>query len=314
MRRPLIEFNLSSDDLNRMFGPSNELTVKSWEKRWMDNIVENLRLYPQPVPMRSLLTQVNRHVSLVCGAGPSLRKLKKRAHLIPKDWGIVCVDSAVGAVLAAGLRPTLVISMDGDQVGLDSYGEAVIEGFTALKQAYPDTPVVLDLVCCPGVSELVQSPVWFRSVGDPAHILGRYVQRECPEIDQVGHGGNVGSMCLILAKFWCYSRHVCLLGFDSSMREGTKRNGYAHDRVMPDHHHYIDVSDIYGRPLTTMANLHNYKWWAEHFCYTNDDVEWINCNDGGFLGVASPGENYNHFKYLTLEQAVDHLKDHGEDD
>jgi hypothetical protein len=98
------------------------------------------------------------------------------------------------------------------------------------------------------------------------------------------------------------------------MKEGTKRNGYSTDQEMPEHHHYLDVGDIYGRPITTMANLHNYKWWAEHFCYMNDDVEWINANDGGFLGVKDQVANFNHFKYLTLEQAVEHLKDHSEDD
>ena len=314
MRRPQQEFHLTPDDLTRMFGPSNDITVKSWEKRWLDNIVANLQLHPHPVPMRSLLTKVNKHVALVCGAGPSLRKLKKRAHLIPPEWGIVCVDSAVGAVLDAGLKPTLVVSMDGDQTGLDSYGEAVIQGFTKLSSVAPDTPVVLDLVCCPGVSELVQNPYWFRAVGDGQHIVTRYANQQCPDVDQMGHGGNVGSVCMILAKFWCYARHCVLIGFDSAMKEGTTRNGYANGVEMPDHHAYMEVCDIYGRPITTMANLHNYKWWADHFCHMNDDVEWINANDGGFLGVKDPGSNFSHFKYLTLEQAVDHLRDHGEDD
>lgn len=314
MRRPLLDFHLTTEQLTQMFAPSNEVTVRSWEKRWMENVVANLQLHPKPVPMRALLTEVNHHVSLVCGAGPSLRKLKKRAHLIPPNWGIICVDSAVQAVLEAGLKPTMVVSMDGDQVGHDSFGEKVIQGFTSLGEHHPEVPVVLDIVCCPGVTELVKKPVWFRSIGDGDHIVTKYVNRECPDVTQMGHGGNVGSVCLILSKFWCFSRHVVIIGFDSSMQEGTSRTGYWHGAAMPERHQFIEVVDIYGRPLITMANLHNYKWWADHFCYQNDDVEWINANDGGFLGVRDPASNFNHFKYLTLEQAVDHLKDHGEDD
>lgn len=314
MRRALHDFHLTPEELTRMFGPSNEVTVRSWEKIWLNNIVENLQLHPHPVPMRSLITQVNRHVSLVLGAGPSLRKLKKRAHLVPPEWGIVCVDSAVLAVLEAGLKPTLVVSMDGDQRGLESYGGVVIEGFKRLRETYPETPVVLDLVCCPGVSELVENPVWFRGISDGTHIVTKYADQQCPEVDQMGHGGNVGSVCMILSKFWCFSRHCVLMGFDSSMQEGTKRGGYWHGADMPDHHLYLDVCDIYGRPIVTMANLHNYKWWADHFCYMNNDVEWINANDGGFLGVKDPACNFNHFTYLTLDKAVEYLKDHGEDD
>jgi len=188
MRRALEDFHLTADDLTQMFGASNEITVTSWEKRWLDNIVANLQLHPHPVPMRSLLTKVNRHVSLVCGAGPSLRKLKKQAHLIPKEWGVVCVDSAVKAVIEAGLEPTLVISMDGDQTGNDSFGEAAVEGFKLLAETYPETPVVLDLVCCPGISELVENPVWFRSASDGTHIVPKYANQQCPQVDQMGHG------------------------------------------------------------------------------------------------------------------------------
>lgn len=314
MRRPLVDFNLTSEQLEQMFAPSNELTIKSWEKRWMDNIVENLQLHPTPRSGQELLTNLNRHVVLACGAGPSLRKLRKRAHLIPPEWGIICVDSAVKAVLEAGLRPTLVVTMDGDNEGVASFGDTIHAGFDMLAAAYPETPVLTDLVACPSIVEKVRNPYFFRSVGDPAHILGRFVARECPHILQMGHGGNVGSVCLIMAKFFCFARHVVILGLDSAMKEGSTRNGYWDNRMMPEIHQYLDVCDIYGRPITTMANLHNYKWWADHFCFFNDDVEWINANDGGFLGVCGPNENYNHFKYLTLEQAVEHLRDHGEDD
>lgn len=310
MRRPLIEFNLTEEQLSQMFGPSNDLTIKTWEKRWLENITANLLWCPNPKPMRELLTTINRHVSVVVGAGPSVRKLKKRAPLIPPDWGVITTDHSLLAVLDAGLKPTLVVTMDGHQ----ETEPILLEGFTKLAEMYPDVPVLTDLVTCPSVVELIKNPYWFRSVGDANHILTKYVQRECPQVDQIGHGGNVGSVCCIMSKFFSFSRHVCLIGFDNAMQEGSKRNGYWYGRTMPEDHCYLDVCDIYGRPLTTMANLHNYKWWLEHFCHVNDDVEWINCNDGGFLGVADQAHNFNHFKYLPLERAVEHLQGHGEDD
>ena len=204
-------------------------------------------------------------------------------------------------------------SHDPVQIDEDSFGAIALRGFDELAKVHPDVPVILDLVVCPSIAKRVKNPYWFRSAGDPEHMVTRYVNRECPQVDQLAHGGNVGSMAMILAKFWCFSRHVCILGYDSSFKEGTKSNGYWYNADMPQRHHFVDVVDIYGRPITTMMNLHNYKWWAEHFCWFNDDVEWINCNDGGFLGVASPVENYNHFKYMPLEMAVEYLKDHSED-
>lgn len=308
--RRLIDFNLSSEQLESMFGPSNDLTIRSWEKRWMDNLVTNLNTYPVPETASKLIGQVTRHTSLVCGAGPSLRKLKRHASKIPPYWGIVATDHSLLGVLEAGLKPTLVCTMDGHQ----ETEPVILEGFKRLAAEHPDVPVLVDLVCCPSVVELLSNPFFFRSCGDPAHILGKVVNRECPHVDQMGHGGNVGSVCTIVSKFFMYSRHIVLIGMDFAMAAGTNRDGYWYGREMPDEHSYLPVGDIYGRPLQTMANLHNYKWWQDHFCYQNDSVEWIIANDGGFLGVAGPTDNYNHYKYLPLDKAIEYLSGHDEHD
>jgi hypothetical protein len=310
MRRKLVEFDVTPEQLDQMFGPSNDLTIKSWTNRWLDNVVDNLRLCPNPRPLSQLLTRINYHVMLACGAGPSLRKLKKRASLIPPEWGIVATDYSLLAVLEAGLKPTLVVSMDGHQ----ETEPDLLKGFEILAQRFPETPVVVDIVSCPSVIEQVRNPFFFRSMGPHENLINRFVMRECGHIDQMGHGGNVGSVCCILAKFFCYARHVVLLGFDSSMQEGTMRGNYWNGKEGGEQHQYIQVCDIYGRPIWTMANLHNYKWWLDHFCYCNDDVEWINSNDGGFLGVCGPQANFNHYTYLPLDRAVEHLAGHGEDD
>lgn len=310
MRRSLVDFEVSPEQLAKMFGPSNEVTVKSWEKRWLDNVIENLRIVPKPKPLSALLTQINTHVALCCGAGPSLRKLKKRAPLIPPEWGVVGCDYSLLAILEAGLKPLFVVSMDGHQ----ETEPAVLEGFARLAREYPEVPTITDIVSCPSVTEQLTNPYFFRSMGDHTNLINRYVMQQCSDIDQIGHGGNVGSVCCILSKFFAYARHVVLIGFDSSMKEGTTRQNYWNGKTAPDEHAYISVCDIYGRPLTTMGNLHNYKWWLDHFCHSNPDVEWINANDGGFLGVCGPSSNYNHFTYLPLEKAVEHLKDHGIDD
>lgn len=316
MRRPLVEFNVTTEQLEQMFAPSNELTTKSWEKRWMENIVENLNIiqatWGEARPMADLIGKINNHISWVVGAGPSVRRLKKYAKDFDPTWGILATDHSLLPVLMAGLKPTLVVTMDGHQ----ETEPIILQGFDMLNQMYPETPVLTDLVCCPSVVEKIKEPYFFRSAGNPAHILTKYMMREVKDYQrmQMGHGGNVGSACLVMVKFFCFSRHVGIIGLDSSMREGTQRNGYFYDRQMPEDHQYVQVSDIYGRPITTMANLHNYKWWADHYCFMNDEIEWINANDGGFLGVCSATENYKHYKYMTLPEAIAYLKEHGEED
>jgi hypothetical protein len=310
MRRTLVEFEVTMEQLAKMFSGSNELTVRSWEKRWLDNVVENLRTVTTPRPLKQLLTNVNTHVALCCGAGPSLRKLKKRAPLIPPEWGVIACDYSLLAVLEVGIKPLFVVTMDGHQ----ETEPAVLEGFARLAKEHPDVPVIADIVSCPSVVEQLTNPYFFRSMGEHSNTLNRYVMQQCPQIDQIGHGGNVGSVACILAKFWSFARHVVLIGYDSAMREGTYKENYWNGKNGDDDKQYVEVCDVYGRPIMTMGNLHNYKWWLDHFCYMNNDVEWINANDGGFLGVCGPDRNYNHYTYLPLEKAVEHLKDHSIDD
>ncbi|MCL6456710.1 MAG: DUF115 domain-containing protein [Gorillibacterium sp.] len=309
MRRPLITFPMKVDEVNSCFEPSNRLTVDSWDDRWLENVKYNLtRFHPLPL-IRDLVYDIpNKHVVLVLGAGWTLLKLKAYAQQIPKSWGIVCADRAVSFLLECNLLPDLVVSIDGNQEDEST----IVEGMRRLP---PEVPVMLDVVCCPTVTQLVKRPYFFRSVSDlktkAADYLAEYETKHNVKIDTIGHGGNVGSVCVIASKYFLFARHVVLLGMNFSLCEGTRDVDSWERRVLTDEHKFVDVTDIYGRPIRTLANLHNYRLWLELFCHQNDDVEWVNCNDGGYLGVHSATHNYDHFTYETLPMAIQRLGDHG---
>lgn len=316
MRRPLVEFPLTPDDMDRLFAPSNTLTIDSWDDRWLENIQRNLYMHPTPTPVSRLVQEPNFHTILVCGAGWTLRKLKPYASMIPPSWGIICADRALQFLLDVGLKPSLVITMDGDQEDQPIMQAA----FDRLATEHPDVPVMVDLVCCPTIVRKLKRPYFFRSMTDERAkamiFLRKYLDdNDDVKLDQVGHGGNVGSVCTIVAKYFYYARHVVLTGFNFSMEEGTKNiDTWERREVDMEKHQMLDVSDIYGRPIRTMANLHNYRTWQEYYCFSNDDVEWVLCNDGGYLGVHDLAQNYKHYTYETLPQAIARLGDHGLED
>lgn len=317
MRRPLVEFPLKPDDMNKLFGPSNDLTVKSWDDRWLDNLQRNLYLHPVPRPCSLLVTeQPNYHTVMVCGAGWTLLKLKPYAAQIPKSWGIFATDRSLAFLLDLGIKPSLVVTMDGNQEDHPKMQAA----FDRLAVEHPDVPVLVDLVTCPTIVKRIKNPYFFRSSTDEtakAMIYLREYLEANPDVklDQIGHGGNVGSVACIIAKYFFYMRHAVLVGFNFSMAEGTNNiDSYEMVPIDETQHSFANVSDVYGRPIRTLANLHNYRTWQEYFCYSNDDVEWVNCNDGGFLGVHDPSSNYDHFTYETLPEAIKRLGDHGLED
>lgn len=317
MRRKLVEFPLTPDQLGELFKGSNELTVDSWDDRWLDNVQRNLYMHPVPNPCSGMLySEPNYHTMMVCGAGWTLRKLKPYAADVPKSWGIISTDRALMPLLEWGLKPCLVVTMDGNQEDMPQMQAA----FERLAAEHPDVPVLTDLVTCPSIVKKIRRPYFFRSMTDErakAMVHLRKYLEDNPDVklDQIGHGGNVGSVCTIVAKYFYYARHVVLTGFNFSMAEGTRNvDSWEAHPVDEAKHSLIDVSDLYGRPIRTMANLHNYRTWQEYFCYTNDDIEWVNCNDGGFLGVHSAEANYNHYTYETIPQAIARLGDHGLED
>src|SRR5512135_3415857 len=100
-RRPKMEFNVTTEQLEAMFAPSNILTTQSWEKIWQDNIIENLRNNNDPRPMSELVGMLTHHIAWVIGAGPSVRKLKKYGKDFDPAWGVFVTDHSLLPALEA---------------------------------------------------------------------------------------------------------------------------------------------------------------------------------------------------------------------
>jgi hypothetical protein len=314
INRARVRFPVESIDFAKLFAGSNQLTIASWEDRWIHNLHFNRKLIDdRDITYKSavdLLHIPQYHKVVVCGAGPSLGRQARYLRDIPPDWGIVCADHAVHAVLDQGCKPTLVISMDGDQTD-DPY---IQEGMRRLRYGYPDVPTLLDVVSCTTITAQVANPYWFRTVTSPEARVVQFVRDLFPNITTIGHGGNVGSVTLIMAAFFLFAKHVIIIGMDSSLAPGLGRKLYYHDQVAADTHQYVDVHDIYGRNVQTIGNLHNYKIWLDHFTYMNNHIEWINANDGGYLSVNSAVDVFEHYRYMPLKNAIEYLKAHGPDD
>jgi hypothetical protein len=313
LTRKTVRFPVEQINFEAMFGGSNKLTIKTWEERWIANVKYNRDLVDKGMQYKTaldLLALPRHHIAIVCGAGPSLKRQARYLRNVPKEWAILCADHALLPVLEEGIEPSFVVSMDGDQTP-DIY---IQEGIKRLRYGYPAVPVLLDVVACPTITNQVKNAYWFKSASDPETKIMRYVQELFPDITKLGHGGNVGSAVAIVATYFMFARHIILVGLDSSLAPGRERVIYYHGQIASDEHKYIDVHDIYGRNIQTVGNLHNYKIWLDHFTYSNSHVEWINANDGGYLGVNSMYDNFEHYQYMPLKDAIEYLKKHGDDD
>ncbi len=191
---------------------SDDYSVQAYfGKRWFANAIRNLLAAegpPPPLPPTRTIA--------VAAAGPSLDRQLERLR---RDRGVLFLlstDTALPALLAAGLPPDAVISIDCQHISyyhfMDGYPEAV--------------PLFLDLASPPVVASRVAAPRFF-SGGHPLTVYAASRWRSFPMIDT--SGGNVTYAAVSLADALGAER-IELYGADFSYPDGEPyaRGTYIH--------------------------------------------------------------------------------------
>jgi hypothetical protein len=181
---------------------ADDYTVQAtFGQKWFVNTLANL-----PAAERSVgaVAPVNR--AIITGAGPSLERQLQHLSELRRDALLIASDTSLPALLAAGFRPDLVISIDCQQISYHHF----------LQGIPPNIPLVLDLASPAVLTRLTPEVLFFSS----GHPFSRYVSRrwrQFPVLDT--SGGNVSHAAVSLARH-LGAREILLLGIDFSYPEG----------------------------------------------------------------------------------------------
>lgn len=181
---------------------ADDYTVQSrFGKKWFVNSLANL-----PKAARTTQTLRPERKIMITGAGPSLEDHVERIRSLRGETFLIASDTSLPTLLAHGIKPDLVISIDCQQVSYHHF-----------LGGYPrDVPMVLDLASPPVLTSLTDRLVFFSS----GHPLSQYVNshwRRFPLIDT--SGGNVSHAALSLAAL-LGAEDILLFGIDFSYPEG----------------------------------------------------------------------------------------------
>ncbi|MDR1908684.1 MAG: DUF115 domain-containing protein, partial [Spirochaetaceae bacterium] len=173
---------------------SADYSVQAWfGTRWFSNIIRNVFAVEERPP----LPRVDR--AAVCAAGPSLEdQMPLLAERREGCW-LLSVDTALPALLAAGLEPDAVISMDCQHISYQHF----------MRRA---PSLFLDLSSPPLLASRSCAPRFFAG----GHPLARYLSRRwrsLPELDT--SGANVTGAACSLAEY-AGAREIELYGADFS--------------------------------------------------------------------------------------------------
>jgi len=250
------EYLRAADVVRRVLeGISDDYSVQAFfGKRWFTNIVRNVRAAAAPTPPVGPVSS-----AIVTAAGPSLEDALPAIRDRPRSSFVIATDTSLQVLLAAGIEPDAVITIDCQHISYYHFMRGMPGG----------VPLFMDLASPPTVARLARRPYFFSS----GHPLSRYVAnrfRAFPSLDT--SGGNVTHAAVSLADY-LGARDIVLYGADFSYPFG---KSYARGTYV---YPYFDVRQSRLRPQESLFS---------EFLYRNQYLERQADPDGSYRYVTKP--------------------------
>ncbi len=194
----LIERNRDKDDINAA-------TYKKFEKLWIRNSLKNI----DQIGKRSTVNQLEKCTAkdfVVVAAGPSLETLLPKMKHLKKQAVIVCVETALHALLKAGVEPDYIVITDPQY-----YAYKHIAGLSS-----PSSILVCPLSVYPSVFRFKCKEIILCSEMFP---VSGYFEKALGEFGDLGAGGSVASSAWNLCRKLGAQR-IYFAGLDLSYPQG----------------------------------------------------------------------------------------------
>lgn len=277
----------------------NFSTYQVFAMQWIENFFTNLRASATDPSAKSLFSQFKGKPAILVSAGPSL---EKNIHLLAEAKEkalVVAAGSAIGPLLAHGIKPHMVVSFDG--------APANYYVFANIKT--DDLPLVYSSVIYPRIVAEYQGPRF--SLGIDIYPYERWFHEE------LGHTrGNVASGPSIANLTWDFLRQMdCdpIIFVGQDLAYGYDGETHAAGRVELDYEikkpdiNSTDaeqksssewVEDIWGNQVRTRPVWLAMKIWLEQRIYAwGRGRTFIDATEGGAKIVGT--------KILTLRETID---------
>ncbi|MBM7866729.1 DUF115 domain-containing protein [Heliobacterium gestii] len=246
---------------------------------WACNFLRNLPVMLESAPVKHLFERFSSLPAVVVSAGPSLEKNMNRLADFAERGVVIATSPTLRSLLKAGIRPHLVISIDG--------GEPNYMHFHDLPD--DDVPLVFDTTFLPNITVIYRGggrrfalfapdkEELFSLVGDHVDVRGSLLNV----------GASVANLGLHLAyRMGCdpivfVGQDLAYTG-DATHFSGSVFAGSA-DSVK-DGSARIEAVDIYGQKTYTQEIWLAFREWFRLFIAGHPDRRYINATEGG-IGI-----------------------------
>ena len=255
----------------------------------LSNIWECLSGYSMNVLARKVREKVDRekYPAVIVAAGPSLDKNIKELKRLKNRAYIIVVDTALKAVLRAGVRPDIAVTVDPNK-------ELVLFEDERIAQL----PM---LVCIMSNTKVLDrhkgKKIYF---GESDSYCDSICKKYEKELSPLESGGSVANNAFSLAKFLGF-KTIILMGQDLAYpdKKGHTKDAYDDEKkneIDFSKKKYIEVEDVYGGKVWTEGNMDAYRKWFETQIMRYPELRVIDATEGG--------AKIHGAEILTLEEVI----------
>ncbi len=252
---------------NRNKEKINNATLEKFRALWFRNSRRNIYKTAILEGVNIYKNRAKNLPFLVLGAGPSLQKILPRLNELKSKMVIVCVDTALRALLQQKVQPDFIVLTDPQYwayrhiAGLKSPESILITENSVYPSVFKFE--CKKIVCCQS-----QIPV------------AQFFEKYCGEQGYLGAGGSVASCAWTFAKF-CGAKNIFLCGIDLSFPEKqTHIKGSTFEqkiyttstKIKPAETAAMTLlfggnasweKDFYGKPVLSDKRMKMFAWWFE---------------------------------------------------
>lgn len=225
--------------------------------------------------------------AIVVSAGPSLDKNINELKKAKDKAFIIVVDTALKAVLRAGIVPDLTITIDPHKPLILFEDERIRE-----------LPMIFCIMSNKQVMDSQKGEKIF--FGDSESYIQAIFNKYDKKLSTLETGGSVACNAFSTAVFLGF-KNIILVGQDLAYPNGKEHTKDAYDNEaenkLKDGKRYFEVEDIYGGKVLTEENMDAYRLWFETQIVRYPHLHVIDATEGG--------AKIRGTEILTLNEAIE---------
>lgn len=265
----------------------NRNTLLHFAAQWQENFFKNLPYALESIPISMLFDKFIDKPVIIVSAGPSLNKNIDLLKEVQDKAFILCVGTALKALLRRGIKPHAVITVDG---GYPNY--------VHFKDISCDCPLIYSFTVYPDIVKEWQGPRILMGMFDPMSLW--FQEKLGIPLGMIMAGPSVANVAFGLAMAM-KADPIILIGQDLAYAEDgrTHASGTSYDSAYVDFNNkkYTYVEGVNGDLVPTDLSFMSFKLWFENAIQCMADKATV-------IDATEGGAKIQGTKIMTLKDAI----------